>query len=154
MILSLGPAYSWISDSKHTCLIFQKLFQSIKLEIYLIFQRRRHIHFTRSVKTRFYLVSEQNLNKKLHTQSTACKGKFFPRHLLSMKTSATFWPEEVVKLEYLARIKTCLRAWLKNNPSNQVDYSNIFKWDQTHSNGKYTNTYFKYIKFGWSASFI
>ena len=35
--------------------------------------------------------------------------------------------KEVVKLEYLARIKTCLRAWLKNNPSNQVDYSNIFK---------------------------
>ena len=62
--------------------------------------------------------------------------------------------KEVVKLEYLARIKTCLRAWLKNNPSNQVDYSNIFKWDQTHSNGKYTNTYFKCIKFGWSASLI
>ena len=139
MIWSLSPAYPWIPDSKHTCLIFQKSFQNIKLEIFLIFQRRRHIHFTRSVKTPFYLASEPNLNKKkLHTQSTASN---FSQPPTLNEDFSNVLTKEFVKLEYLARIKTCLRAWLKNNPSNQVDYSNIFKWDQTHSNGKYTNTY-------------
>ena len=44
-----------------------------------------------------------------------------------LATSLSSPIKQVVKLEYLAWIKTCLRAWLKNNPSNQVDYSNIFK---------------------------